>query len=419
MNFMAKAKMATQSELGDDAIEGRAGPTHSGELHKMSEHIKEWRGRFFVLHNRKFYYYNTPEEGPSDPSLAGTEGLHKNYIDTTGMTVTTFEETDKQGNWFGLQVEEEFGTRVGGEEEKGQVQRLVTSLKDDRDEWVRLLRFASRPSFVHPDDPRAVVCMESREKFGVMAGMNHCRACGGVFLKVNTTQQPLPELMYDEPVTICRPCESGAKKRSRWIAKVPKEQRSLKKKAAPAAATDAVVGGAKRGFGKLMNKAKSGVASASKAAADITGIEELAVEVKLNLNHCGYLTKLGDIRKNWKRRWFMLDGDGAGILTYYEDEANFGEGGSNQGVNEKGQIDMRHVESVEKDPNGDPERLLLTTIDPESGKQRVWQFRSSTTEDRDMWVAALQAAKDKHNGASLGSKLQAFRGSASPGASEE
>ena len=41
MNFMAKAKMATQSELGDDAIEGRAGPTHSGELHKMSEHIKE------------------------------------------------------------------------------------------------------------------------------------------------------------------------------------------------------------------------------------------------------------------------------------------------------------------------------------------------------------------------------------------
>ena len=65
------------------------------------------------------------------------------------------------------------------------------------------------------------------------------------------------------------------------------------------------------------------------------------------------------------------------------------------------------------------ERLLLTTLDPESGKQRVWQFRSSTTEDRDMWVAALQAAKDKHNGGSLGSKLQAFRSSASPGASEE
>ena len=45
-----------------------------------------------------------------------------------------------------------------------------------------------------------------------------------------------------------------------------------------------------------------------------------------------------------------------------------------------------------------PERLLMTTQDPETGKQREWQFRTSTTEDRDKWVAVLQMAQDKFVG---------------------
>jgi hypothetical protein len=374
-----------------------------------------------VLHDRKFYYYNAEEEGPSDPTLAGTEGLHKNYIDTTGMKVTAFEETDQQGKWFGLQVEEEFGTRIGGEVEDGQVQRLVTSVKDERDEWLTNLRYASRPKFTHPDDPRAVDCMESHEKFSILAGKNWCRSCGGVFLKVNTVQKELPELLYDEPVTVCRPCDTGVKKNSRWIAKVPKEQRSLKKKAAPAAATDAVVGGAKRGMKKGMNFMKKGVGAVSSAAADATGIEALAVEIKLEADHAGYMTKLGDIRKNWKRRWFLLDGSGTGILTYYEDEVAHGEGGSKVGVNEKGTIDMRHVIKVEASPD-DPERLLMTTQDPETGKEREWQFRSSTTEDRDKWVAVLEMAQDKFVGKTMGSLLGGLRASqapAQPGGSAE
>merc|ERR1711871_1030846 len=175
----------------------------------------------------------------------------------------------------------------------------------------------------------------------------------------------------------------------------PKEQRSLKKKAAPAAATDAVVGGAKRSMKKGMNFMKKGVSTVTNVAADATGIDALAVKVEIESDHCGYLTKLGDIRKNWKRRWFSLDGSGKGILTYYEDETNRGEAGSNVGVNEKGQIDMRNVTSVEKSAE-DPERLLMMTSDPESGKQRQWQFRASTTEDRDKWVAALRMAKDKY-----------------------
>ena len=97
-----------------------------------------------------------------------------------------------------------------------------------------------------------------------------------------------------------------------------------------------------------MNFMKKGVGAVSAVAADATGIDALAVDIKLDADHAGYLTKLGDIRKNWKRRWFLLDGSGKGILTYYEDEANHGENGSRVGVNEKGQIDMRHVVGVEK-----------------------------------------------------------------------
>ena len=69
---------------------------------------------------------------------------------------------------------------------------------------------------------------------------------------------------------------TSSEKKSRWIAKVPKEQRSLKKKAAPAAATDAMVGGAKRGMKKGMNFMKKGVGAVSSAAADATGIDCVA-----------------------------------------------------------------------------------------------------------------------------------------------
>eukprot|EP01045_Picozoa_sp_COSAG04_P014586 COSAG04_NODE_1101_length_8253_cov_2.646309_4_plen_219_part_00 len=67
---------------------------------------------------------------------------------------------------------------------------------------------------------------------------------------------------------------------------------------------------------------------------------------------------------------------------------------------------VRHVQSVELDGDGDGDGdgdsvpdspgLLLTTSDPQSGKQRVWHFVSSTADDRDMWVASLLAAKE-HN----------------------
>ena len=128
----------------------------------------------------------------------------------------------------------------------------------------------------------------------------------------------------------------------------------------------------------------------------VAGVDSVAVEVEPNLNLCGYLyAQVGAVLgKSWKRRWFSLDGEGTGMLTYFEDKSS-----NHTGVNEKGKIDMRHVQSVEPDPNDDPERgspgLFLATKDPQSGKHRVWEFHSSTIEDRDMWVVSLRAAKEQ------------------------
>ena len=41
---MNKLKAAALVELGNDPLQGRTGPTKAGDLHKQSEHVKEWRG---------------------------------------------------------------------------------------------------------------------------------------------------------------------------------------------------------------------------------------------------------------------------------------------------------------------------------------------------------------------------------------
>ena len=118
----------------------------------------------------------------------------------------------------------------------------------------------------------------------------------------------------------------------------------------------------------------------------------MAVNVEPNLNQRGFLTKRGERRKNWKRRWFVLDGEVAGTLTYFEDKSS-----NHTGVNEKGKIDMRHVKSVEPDPNDDPKRgspgLFLATKDPQSGKHRVWvneNFKPTSGRQPDLFWSLLR-----------------------------
>lgn len=255
---MNKLSKLASPELGSEGPQSLHGPTFGGELCKQSEHIKEWRSRYYILSNRRLYYYNNigeAGEAGSNPGLAGTQGQHKAFLDMVGATIEEFEDEDSDGHWFGLEIREEFAVRgIGRVEEAGQCHRVVTSLEAQRANWAELLRYASRPAWVADGDPRAETCMESGEKFSKLSRKQYCRACGGVFMKVNVVKKPLPQLLYAEPVTVCRACDDGSKRRSRWIEKVPVEARSNKEKKAHEAATDAVVGGAVRGMKGLMNR---------------------------------------------------------------------------------------------------------------------------------------------------------------------
>lgn len=336
-------------EKTDHPIEGRPGPTKPGELQKQSDHVKEWRSRYFILAERRLYYYENQDEAPTELTAAGSQGQHKGWIDMTGAAIEPFEDDDADGHWYGIQVTEEWTLRDDGSETTPQKWRLLSSIEEQIQDWQGCLMFASRPRWIDDDDPRGLFCMESAEKFSLTKRKQYCRRCGGVFLKGHTTIASFPALGYEKPVTACRPCAEGKKKASRYINKVPKSKRSNRAPKLHDAAADAIVGGASRSF----NKFKKGFSKATKQIADATGIESLAVEVKLQLNKEGWMTKLGEVRKSWKRRWFKLDGEVNKVMWYYEDEGC---------TKEKGQIDLRQVSSVRIAPQ-DPQRIELVTPD--------------------------------------------------------
>eukprot|EP00048_Salpingoeca_helianthica_P013907 m.211013 g.211013 ORF g.211013 m.211013 type:complete len:1045 (+) comp15559_c1_seq12:5915-9049(+) len=94
----------------------------------------------------------------------------------------------------------------------------------------------------------------------------------------------------------------------------------------------------------------------------------------------GWLTKRGDIRKNWKRRYFVLEANG--FLKYY---------GTNVDAAAKNLIDLRTVSVITTGSNLSewPEssnpgcRLALVT------KKRVLYFYSETTQECSTWLEAL------------------------------
>ena len=240
---------------GDHPQFGRAGPTYEGELLKKSDHVGEWRDRWFVLRERRLWYYETRAD--SKPMKGKPEGLPKGWFDTTAAKISAFEDPDEDapdGLFYGFELEEEYGVWTGGMEAGGDKIRLCHSTIQARDEWLHFLKLAVRPAWVMDEGPgpsrfhRPGLSldkdMETQEPFTFFNRKHHCRRCGGVFLGKNMVQVPVPELEYPEAVWVCNVCNSGksGKLCSRWIIKVPKSQRGAegKKKAVDEMADAAV-----------------------------------------------------------------------------------------------------------------------------------------------------------------------------------
>ena len=94
----------------------------------------------------------------------------------------------------------------------------------------------------------------------------------------------------------------------------------------------------------------------------------------------GYLTKLGEVRKSWKRRFFCNTVEDKYTLSYYTDKTM---------KVKKGQIDLRLVYSwnSEREPEerGPRQKVKIILITPE----RTWQLIAQGSEEGDYWTSGI------------------------------
>jgi hypothetical protein len=256
--------------------QGLRGPELQAQLLKRSDHIKEWRSRYFHLHDRRIYYFVSPhaatacrlpaaharcsdgravlsaarrvagrQECEEDAKPVDGKTFHKGYIDLVGCSVSLFTDEDDNGSYYGFQVQEEYGLPgdgKGGDIDSGHKLRLCSAHEEQRDQWVEYIKEASRPTWLDEGDtkgdPKFKVCLCCQKKFNLKNRKSHCRRCGGVMCKACTAAMELPAMLYTEPQKVCLQCTEG-QYASRHILKIPKSQRGNKKPKAVDAAADA------------------------------------------------------------------------------------------------------------------------------------------------------------------------------------
>jgi hypothetical protein len=221
--------------------QGLRGPELQAQLLKRSDHIKEWRSRYFHLHDRRIYYFECEE----DAQPVDGKTFHKGYIDLVGCSVSGFEDEDENGSYYGFQVQEEYGLEGDGKGagiDDGHKLRLCSAHEEQRDQWVEYIKEASRPTWLDEGetkgDPKYKVCMVTQKKFNLKTRKSHCRRCGGVMCKEATAAMELPNMLYEGPQKVCTFCAEG-QYASRHIVKIPKSERGNKKPKAHDAAADA------------------------------------------------------------------------------------------------------------------------------------------------------------------------------------
>ena len=104
----------------------------------------------------------------------------------------------------------------------------------------------------------------------------------------------------------------------------------------------------------------------------------------------GYLTKLGKKRKNWKRRWVVLENY---IMTYYQNEGGKG------GKGACGTVDLEEVRKVEDITTPERREAVEREEKNVSGKEhlfllhtptRIWYFVSETEKEKKEWIAVIK-----------------------------
>ena len=95
-------------------------------------------------------------------------------------------------------------------------------------------------------------------------------------------------------------------------------------------------------------------------------------------DHDGWLVKLGEKRKSWKKRWFELRGP---MLSYYVEPAG----------EEKGHLDLRHaaVQQIRISESVESEKFELEIVCVD----RTYRLACAVAEDRKEWIEELHRAR--------------------------
>jgi len=97
-----------------------------------------------------------------------------------------------------------------------------------------------------------------------------------------------------------------------------------------------------------------------------------------DLSLSGFMMKIGGLHKNWKRRWFQIDGDIGDSILYYSESRE-----KDKSKEYKGSIDFRNVVSVDQNPEDDIGIIIVTP-------DRTWQLKANNKDDRDKWLNVLK-----------------------------
>jgi hypothetical protein len=230
------------------------------QLLKRSDHVKEWRSRYFHLHDRRIYYFECEE----DAMPVEGKTFHKGYLDMVGAQVSSFTDEESETTYYGFEVLEEYGLEGDGKgsgADKGLKLRLCSEHEEQRDKWVDAIKYASRPRWIDNKEDGAAICLACEKKFGMTTRKSHCRRCGGVMCKKCTVLMNLPDMVrlliksadlcpfnrclaqhalliscefdismqvYEEPQKCCVKCQAG-EYASRYIDKIPRKDRGNKK----------------------------------------------------------------------------------------------------------------------------------------------------------------------------------------------
>ena len=101
----------------------------------------------------------------------------------------------------------------------------------------------------------------------------------------------------------------------------------------------------------------------------------------------GYLTKLGKKRKNWKRRWVVLENY---IMIYYESDDKKGE---------CGRVDLEEVRKIEDVVTGERREAVEKEEKKVAGKEhffllhtptRIWYFVADNEKEKREWLAVVK-----------------------------